>query len=360
MDSDFPTLNSKPSRVGGTLKLSPEDFIVEEIPAYSPCGVGEHLFLWIEKRNVSTDELLQHLARSLNISQRAIGIAGMKDRLAVTRQFVSVPVSSGEQLSHLETENIRILSNRRHTNKLRTGHLRGNRFVIVLRNVDADAAPRIEQTSQLISKYGFPNYFGTQRFGSNHKTLKHGVELLSQDASIAPTKKPHSPRRFRLALSAVQSWLFNQLLARRIQEDIATKVLRGDVMQVIASGGLFVAERTDREQQRHDSGETAITGPIFGPKMKRPQHGAAEIEAEVLEASGLILSAFSRFPKMTRGTRRPLMVRPDDFDVMPAEDGTVRIQFTLPPGAYATVLMDEFVQRPKDNKSSIERDRNLD
>ena len=130
----WPLLTADLPGITGTLKARPEDFVVEEIPAYPPCGDGEHLFLWIEKSGVSADELTRHLSRALDISPRELGIAGLKDKHAVTRQFVSVPRRMEDRLHAIDTERIRLLAATPHANKLRTGHLRGNRFQILVRD----------------------------------------------------------------------------------------------------------------------------------------------------------------------------------------------------------------------------------
>ena len=135
-----PYLTAELPGIGGRLKDRPEDFVVEEVPAYEPCGAGEHLYLWIEKTDVAADHLLNHVARTLGMSVRDVGMAGIKDRRAITRQYVSVPATCEPRIARLETDKIRVLRRARHRNKLRTGHLRGNRFSILVRAVDPDAA----------------------------------------------------------------------------------------------------------------------------------------------------------------------------------------------------------------------------
>ena len=125
--------------IGGKIKQSPEDFVVEEIPAYQPCGEGEHLFLWVEKRDVSAEAMLKHFADIFRIRQRDIGVAGLKDRFAVTRQFISIPAKQEDLVSNANTDSIQVLSAKRHRNKLKTGHTRGNRFQLVVREPNQEA-----------------------------------------------------------------------------------------------------------------------------------------------------------------------------------------------------------------------------
>ncbi|MFO1096230.1 MAG: tRNA pseudouridine(13) synthase TruD, partial [Planctomycetaceae bacterium] len=133
-----PFLTADLPGIGGLLKQSPDDFVVEEIPAYVPSGEGEHLFLWVEKRDLSAEQLHARISRVLQISRNDVGIAGLKDRRAVTRQFVSVPAKSAARIADIDCPELRVLSATPHRNKLRTGHLRGNRFEILVRDVCPD------------------------------------------------------------------------------------------------------------------------------------------------------------------------------------------------------------------------------
>ena len=331
--------------IGGELKSRPEDFEVEEIPAYLPSGHGEHLFLWIEKRDVAAEQLVRHVSRTLGIRPHDVGTAGLKDRRAIARQWVSVPAASADRIAALSTDAIRVLDQRRHGNKLKTGHLKGNRFSILIRDVDRRALERAEAIGQVIERVGFPNYFGAQRFGTGGETLKIGLRLLAQQ--MMPTDLPRSRRKFllRLAVSAAQAHLFNRCLAARIDDGLVGRVLPGDVMQVVASGGLFLAQDVPTEQARLQEGETAITGPIFGPRMKRAEGEPAERESRVLKEASLTIDRFAAFGRLARGTRRPYTVRPGELQVLPEEEG-VRFRFTLPPGVYATSLLREFMKTP--------------
>ncbi|MBT6154459.1 MAG: tRNA pseudouridine(13) synthase TruD [Planctomycetaceae bacterium] len=338
---ECPLLTADILGVGGRIKQQPEDFIVEEIPAYEPSGEGEHLFLWIEKRDTAAEQLQRHLARAFGISSRDIGTAGLKDRRAVTRQFVSVPAACADRIGEVDTENIHVLRHALHGNKLRTGHSRGNRFSIRIRDVSDDATELAEAVRLRILESGFPNDFGSQRFGIDNETLALGLALLK--GSKRPKDIPGSRRRFLLkfALSAAQSYLFNRALADRLNDGLIDQVLAGDVMQVVASGGPFVVEDVEREQGRLNQRETAITGPMFGPKMRSPVDEPAERELRVLEACGISESDFVRHRKLTPGTRRPFVVFPDDLTVS-AEQNTLLLEFALPRGAYATSLLREF------------------
>lgn len=330
-------------RLTGKLKSAPEDFVVEEIPAFALAGEGNHFYLLVEKRDLSHEQMLRHIATSLRIPRGDIGTAGMKDRRAVTRQLVSVPAACESLLPELETDSFHVLSAMRHPTKLKTGKLKGNRFSILLRDVPPNAVEFAEPIRKRLSAVGFPNYFGTQRFGTGNESLSLGLQLLRGEKR--PGALPAARRKFllRLSLSAVQAWLFNQCLAERIAAGDAARVIAGDVLQVCASGGLFVSEESTIDQQRLDAEEVAVTGPLFGPKMKRPQGEPSQRERLVLQDSQLSLDAFARFPKLTAGTRRPYLVRPEGLSISEERDG-LRFEFALPAGSYATELLREFVK----------------
>src|SRR5436190_16526496 len=168
---------------GGVLKSAPEDFVVEEIPAYLPGGSGEHLYLWVEKRDVSAEVLLDRLARGLNVPRGEIGTAGMKDRRAITRQWVSVPARCEAAVPTLAIEGVTILQSARHGNKLRTGHLKGNRFEIRLREITPAAAEAVPRITAVLREHGVPNLYGDQRFGGDDQTLGLGLALLRGERS---------------------------------------------------------------------------------------------------------------------------------------------------------------------------------
>jgi tRNA pseudouridine13 synthase len=331
--------------IGGVLKAEPEDFIVEEIPAYEPAGEGEHLFLWIEKRDVSGDALLGRLARALAISRGEIGMAGLKDRRAVTRQWISVPARVEPAMGSLEIEGVRILSRIRHVNKLKAGHLSGNRFEILLRDIRPDSQAVVEELVQQINQRGVPNLYGDQRFGIDGQTLDLGLALLLGEKS--PRDIPYQRRKFlvRLALSSVQSALFNDVLADRLERGELSRVLPGDVMQVVASGGCFLSRDAAADQLRCDAGEIVVTGPMFGPKMMQPEGLPLEAENRALERWNVAADAFSRFKDVIPGTRRPFTMRPGNL-IATIEGTTLRLSFELPSGSYATALLREFQKLP--------------
>jgi tRNA pseudouridine13 synthase len=280
--------------IGGRMKTVPEDFEVEEIPAYQPSGQGDHLYLWVEKRGMGAEYFVHQIARRLEIGPGEVGTAGLKDRHAVTRQMVSVPASAESHLGKLDGDGIRLLSASRHGNKLKSGHLHGNRFRILLRDVSADAVERLAPLVDRLRRDGWANYYGPQRFGRDGETVKLGLGLLSPTNGSEPPRV-RNPFLRKLALSAAQSAVFNHYLGARVREGLLRRVLAGDVMAKWPFGGMFVAEDLAREQSRLDGRETVPAGPIFGRKTFPAAGEAAAREAAALADSGITPSALRQF-----------------------------------------------------------------
>lgn len=339
-----PLLTADLPGIGGRIKQQLEDFEVEEIPAYEPCGQGDFVYVWLEKRDMGAEFFARQVARRLEIAVSEVGTAGLKDRHAVTRQLVSVPATVETQLDALNGDGMQLLKVLgRHTNKLKPGHLHGNRFRILIRDVDADAEAKLQPILNRIRREGLPNYYGPQRFGRDGETALLGMDLLRGDEPSDRKPKRVSPFLRKLALSAAQSALFNDYLGRRLEDGLLCRVLAGDVMSKWPAGGLFVAQDVEREQARFDARETVTTGPMFGRKTFAAADAAAKREAAVLSESGLTLASFGRFGKLLQGTRRHNIIYVDPLTAAREPEG-VRLEFTLPAGSYATVLLREIMK----------------
>jgi tRNA pseudouridine13 synthase len=270
-----------------------------------------------------------------------VGTAGLKDRHAVTRQLVSVPEACLDRLASLEAQDLRVLNVSRHANKLRPGHLHGNRFRVLIRGVDCDAEKKIIPLIELLQTGGMPNYYGAQRFGRGGETLALGMSLLR---GVGTGSRNLNPFVRKLAVSAAQSALFNQYLARRFEDRLFDRVLPGDVMAKRTTGGLFVAEDVALEQPRYEVHETVPTGPMFGRKMFPSARDAAVREAAILESAGLTRTSFQGLGKLAQGTRRQIAVYVPDLSAVMEAEG-MRLTFTLPAGSYATILLEEIIKK---------------
>ncbi len=314
--------------MNGVFKQSPEDFEVEELPAYLPSGEAgaEHLFLWVEKRGVSTPDAAKRLCRALGLKERDISWAGLKDKQAVTRQFFCI--SSKVDVSAFSDPDVRILEAKRHRNKLKNGHLRGNRFKLVVRQV-ADAAAFRAAFDRLVAE-GVPNFFGEQRFGSRNAEV--GKKLLLEGGRL-----PRFERK--LMLSAYQSLLFNRALERRIAAGTLSTALKGDVLKKHETGGEFVCAEPAVDQPRVAAFEVSPTGPMFGPEMRRAEGDVGAAEQALLDEEGITLKTFEAGGDETRGTRRLFRVQLGEPSLS-IEGDVARLAFSLPSGSYATVVLD--------------------
>jgi tRNA pseudouridine13 synthase len=332
----LPFLTNDLPGIGGTLRARPEDFVVDEEPAYEPSGNGDHVFVRIEKRGLTTMQAVERIARAIGVNPRDVGVAGMKDRHAVTRQWISLPPPvKPVAVEALALDDITIKSVVRHPHKLRTGHVRANRFVLVVSGAtDVETARAILE--RLASPPGTPNWYGEQRFGRDGDNAQKGLAIIRGE------KPPRDRKLARLLVSSLQSQLFNEWLTARMRDGLYARVLAGDILHKIP-GGQFVCDAPDVDQPRLVAGEIGITGPMFGDSMRRPTGVAAEREQAILDANGLTEDSFSTVKAIAEGTRRDAAIIVGNPSVR-GVDGGVEVAFTLPGGAYATAVMREVMK----------------
>ena len=328
--SDFPPLTDDLPGTGGTLREVPEDFSVEEIPLYLPQGSGSHAYALVQKRSLTTRDLVTALLRE-GLKEKEIGVAGLKDKHAVTTQWLSVPQRHGEALQALDKlEEVSILETSRHKNKLGIGHLKGNRFTIRVR--DAADVSMAEAVVEQLKETGIPNYFGPQRFGRFGTNAVDGYKL-TQGENV-----PGGHRLKRFFISALQSLLFNHLLAKRLELDLFDKVILGDWAKKHDTGGEFKVE-DESESVRAERFEISATLPLYGKKVRLSEAEAGSLETETLAYYGLRWTDFTS----RRGDRRLSRFPLQEAQITPTEDG-YQISFTLPKGAFATSVLRELMK----------------
>jgi len=395
-----PFLTSALPGTGGRIRENVEDFRVEEIPLYLPCGDGEHTLVDIEKQNLTTHELLRRTAAIFNVPEREIGYAGLKDARATTRQTISVPHLDPEQATRLNGEGIRVLGAARHRTKLRPGHLAGNRFVIRIRDVHPQAIQRAEAICDVLVRRGVPNFFGDQRYGALGNSHRIGTaivrgdfdaaifELIGDPQRISNERWQEAARRFRagdpggalavlpqhcryerqvlkelnagrtakkailglprtmlrLYLSACQSRLFDRLVAMRLTSLDA--VWPGDFAMRHDNGACFFVEDADAENQRAKAFAISATGPLYGFKSTLARGQSGILEESLLASEKLALSDFRIGGGLDMpGERRPLRVPLAD-PTLRSDNGLV-IGFALPAGSYATSVLREIIKAPE-------------
>jgi tRNA pseudouridine13 synthase len=408
----WPYLTKSFSGIPGEIKAYPEDFIVEEIPAYEASGEGDHTYFLVEKRGVTTLDMIRRLARALGRSERDFGYAGLKDSRAITRQMVSLEHADEKQIASLELDGIKIISINRHSNKIKLGHLSGNKFWIKLRNTVSNAKAASEPCLKMLAERGVPNYFGVQRFGIRGDSWILGRSILHEDykefmaqlcGRPADFEKDHIrkarelydkgmyelagqvwPGFFRdakrcckilagnpeghfkafttvdrklikLFLSAYQSYLFNEVMAKRI--DTLDKIIPGDLAAREDNGAVFRVEDVAVEQDRADRFEISPTGPIYGYRMMEAGGAEKEIEDSILKEERITLEDFKK-PKglKLRGSRRTFRVRMYNLEVDEGSDvngAYLYLRFDLPSGSYATAVLRELMKEYFEPQSGI-------
>lgn len=391
--------------IGGTLKQRPEDFFVQEVPLYEPTGVGEHVYCEIQKIGMTTFEAIDRVAAALNVSPRDIGYAGLKDTRAISRQIFSIQGTTPEAVMKLHLPDMTIQWAARHGNKLRLGHLAGNRFAIRIRDVNPTEVVKLDPLMKTLQKRGMPNYFGEQRFGRRGNNHLLGAALIRGDdagvlklllgspmpslddaktlkarsafdrgeletsmkawprrsgmerrilARLIKTRRPGAAVRAidekirRLWISALQSELFNEVVTKRIET--LDHVMDGDLAMKHENGAVFLVEDAAKEQPRAEAFEISPTGPLIGYRMSLPQGQPLKIEEEVLKGHSLSPSDFRVAGRhKIKGARRALRVKPSDVELSAGVDdhgGYITVAFTLPAGSFATVLLREVMKVP--------------
>lgn len=338
-------------------KQSPRDFVVEEIPLYEFSGDGEHLILFIRKKNLSTSEMIGHIARYLGIKNKEIGYAGLKDKHAMTKQYISIHKKHEEAMDNFSSEEIKVVSKTYHNNKIRIGHLKGNRFYIKVKKVNPTSAAKIDEALKNINKYGMPNYFGYQRFGNDGDNHILGEKIAKGEA------RERNPRVKTLLINAYQSHLFNLWLSRRLEINSLVnsfeakeiegllnmpndevkkmkaqthpfKLIDGDIMEHYPHGRLFDYDGSQEDIERFNNRNICPTGLLCGKKVKISSSLAGEIEKNFDDTIS------------EDGARRYAWVFPTEIEGRFNQvEAQYEMNFTLPKGSYATVLIEEIAKR---------------
>ena len=334
----------------GVIKRSAEDFVVEEIPAYAPEGSGEHVFLRITKRDKTTIDAARLIARALECDFREVGYAGMTDRRAIATQTISIHSPRGvdsrsvaERARLLSLDGITVVEATPHPHKLKPGHLDGNRFTIVVRDIAPERLAEVIGALDRVGQQGIPNAFGEQRFGRSGDNVARAMAWLR-----GGERAPRDPRIRRLLWSSVQSAIFNALLEARVRDGTWTSPLQGDLLKLRSSGGLFVCTAVQEDRERAERGEVSPTGPIVGAKMRWPEGTPRELErrmcAEIL-GDDFDLGSTRR---LGEGSRRALRLWVEDLRWEACANETtetgnggssLRVYFVLPKGGYATTVL---------------------
>jgi tRNA pseudouridine13 synthase len=322
----------------GVIRSAPEDFQVDEILGFEPDGEGEHCLLQLRKRETNTLWLAKQLAELAGVPYRDVSYAGLKDRHALTTQWFSVRLAGRPEPDwrQLNSAQVELLLAARHRRKLRVGALRGNRFRLRVRAVIAEQ-PKLEKRLQRLRRYGMPNYFGAQRFGRDSGNLEKAQALF--DGRLR-----RIDRRLRgLLISAARSQLFNQVLAERLEQGTWDRPISGDYMNLDGSRSGFPLHELDGEiLRRCREMDIHPTGPLWG-------RGRPPVTGSALELEKAALDPFNNWRLGLEHVglqqeRRPLRIRLDDLRWRFPESDSLLLDFSLPAGSYATVLLRELLR----------------
>ena len=343
IDLELPYITNDLLGIGGKIRRKPSHFIVEEVPIYEPSGSGTHLYLNITKENMNTRDVQIRLAELFDLDSSEVGKAGLKDKYAVTTQTFSV-VFDGEQpkpndvISLVERGlPVKINWAKYHTNKLRAGHLLGNKFKIIISEVSEDVLDKARKIAERIHEVGVPNYYGVQRTGEEGENILQGWLILKD-------RKRLGDRWLRkYLLASYQSYLCNRYLSERVRNGYFNRLIHGDLAKKHDTGGVFLVEDLDTEQKRFDNKEISFTAPMYGYKMRESKYDAANLEYQILDNVTITKDDFRKHH--VKGTRRMGRVLPKIF-LNENPDG-LEVSFMLPKGSYATTVIREFMKNDK-------------
>lgn len=318
--------NAYPSSgASATLKCLNEDFTVTELPLQLPSGQGEHIWLDVEKNGANTAYVALQLADAAGVQERDVGYAGLKDRYAITRQWFSIYCPKGEtpDLTQLQHPEFKVLGQSRHVKKLRPGDLLGNRFRIVLRDVTGDR-DAIESNLQAVAAQGVPNYFGAQRFGFDGGNVEQGRAMLAREIRV------RNPKKKGIYLSAVRSFVFNEVLAQRIQQGLWGQTLPGDVMD--------------------EAGRP--TGPLWGRGRVSTTDQAQALENSVAARHATLCEGMEHAG--LDQDRRSLVAHPDGMSWAWTSSDQLVLTFSLSAGNYATSVLGEILRTTEPDRRDDE------
>lgn len=322
----WPSIYSEPCG-SGVIKQEFADFRVVEQLSFEPSGNGEHLFVFIEKVDANTRFVANELARLFGCASKDIGFAGMKDRHAITQQWFSVyltkaKVKDWQQITH---PNFSIVKAAFHNKKLKIGELESNRFTIVVRNFLGNMNC-VEYRIQELAQAGLPNYFGPQRFGNDFSNWHEGKAWLKGALKASRNQEG-------LLISALRSYLFNEILAERVKQGNWNKLIDGDVAYNTEDGKVL---------ERYSSPESLIpAAPLFGRDRYQSKEAAAAIQEHVLQRYGEITDQLLK--KRVNGDWRPLVCRVSNLNFNRLSGNSFTLEFTLPKGSFATNLINQII-----------------
>ncbi len=322
----------------GMLRESPSDFIVNETLSFEPSGEGEHAFVYIQKTGLNTDDVVKKLAIHANVARSTVSYAGMKDRQAITKQWFSVqlPGKQDPDWTMLNDDTLQIEQVTRHLKKLKRGTIKFNVFEIIVSKLDVDKN-LIQQRALSIQKYGVPNYFMEQRFGYHCQNLSRAKNIFSRNEKIKNRKIKS------LFLSSARSFLFNEVLAQRVERQTWNKAETGDAFMLDGTRQFFQFNELSTDlPERLDEHDIHSTGPLFGAGESISKGDTEIIEQTVFTKNNIFCEALIKYK--VEPARRALRVVPGNFMLDWLDGNKLKLTFNLPSGSYATAVVRELLR----------------
>jgi tRNA pseudouridine13 synthase len=326
----------------GTLRSSPEDFVVVELLGFEPSGAGPHALLTVRKRGANTEWVARELARMAGCKPFEVGFAGLKDRNAVTTQAFTVPRGkrAAEEFIGLAGEGYEVIAAGAHQRKLPRGALEGNRFEITARDLHCDAAA-LRERLEAIARGGVPNYFGPQRFGRDAGNLAEVLRAAERPRASRERSRGRGRSDQGFMLSAARSVIFNAVLAARVRQGSWNRLVAGDVANLDGRGSVFAVTASDGDlESRCASLDIHPTAPLWG-EGEALSTGAVRSLEEAVAAEFPEALAVIRDARMN-AERRALRMRVRDLE-HDYEQNVLRLRFELPAGSFATAVLRELI-----------------
>lgn len=323
-----------PPMASGMIKSSMQDFQVTEIPGFELDGDGEHVFLYIEKRDLNTLELVKIIAGQLSVQPAKIGYAGLKDRHAITRQWVSVWHPQVLELDKLVSDKFSVLKSARHHCKLKRGSHRANHFQITLTRLQQ--TDDIEAAIKRVRAGGVPNYFGSQRFGRQGKNVEHAAQMFAGNARVDRHQRS-------LYLSSARSFLFNQVLSERVRQGNWDRGLQGEAMMLAGSRSFFQTQSSDADlDQRLAEFDIHPSAPLWGKGALKSTAESAALEDQVLSHYPVLKAGLECFGLRQQRRATRLIAENLEFEWLATDQ--LKLTFRLDRGSFATVVLRELLR----------------
>lgn len=345
-DLEFAYQHGKPTATAA-FKRELSDFKVNEVLGFNPTGVGEHIFVQVQKTGLNTAYVAEQFASFTQLPLRNVTYAGRKDKFSTSTQWFGIhcPGKKSFAWDTFALDGIKILQVTRHDKKLRTGVLKHNQFIITLREVSD--IPSIVSKLAEIKNTGVPNYYGQQRFGEvrfldehQQQQTKVGGNLILAEQLFTGGKIKNRNKR-SVAISALRSWLFNVCVSQRILSGTDHTILSGDVIMLTGSNSYFVAQHDELDalQIRLDEHDVDLSAPLWGQGELASQNIALALETQLGTSYPDICSALALLG--LKQERRALHLLPQDITTQVIDSTTLTISFTLPVGCFATSVLRE-------------------